>query len=392
MKVAIIHDYLNQYGGAERVLESLLKIFPDAHIYTLLYDKNRTLGKFHNNIHKTSFLDFGLVRLNHRPFIPLMPTAVSTMTVDDDYDLVISATAGYAKGVSIRHRKENKSNPFHLSYCYTPLRYAWEIDNYFANPIFKTVFRPAFNYLKNWDREAAQKPDVLLTISKFIAGKIKAYYGREAEVIYPPVDYTKFHLEIRNPKSEIRNYYLAVGRLLHYKKFDLIVEAFRELGAPLKIVGMGPEYHKIKNQISPKHPPAGGATGQVNISAQGGSASGGKNIELIPFVSDDELRKLYNGAQALIFPQVEDFGLTAAEAQACGTPVIAFRGGGALEIVGDGVTGIFFEKQNVESLIQAVRRFEKLKFNRRKISQISRRFTFESFRKGLLSKLPKEIL
>jgi len=365
MKVAIIHDYLNQYGGAERVLESLLTIFPDAHIYTLLYNAKRTLGRFDSHIYHTSFLDFGVVRSHHRPFIPFMPIAALTMTIDDDYDLIISDTAGYAKGV--RHGKSSHRQ-FHLSYIYTPLRYAWELDNYFANPIFKTVFRPAFNYLKNWDFKAAQKPDKLVAVSNFIAEKIKDHYGRESQVVYPPIDHKKFYPNT-GYKIQDTGYYLAVGRLLHYKRFDLIIRAFKELKLSLKIVGSGPEEYKIKNQISKS-----------------------KNIELISFVSDDELRRLYQNAKALIFPQVEDFGLVAAEAQACGTPVIAIRAGGALEIVADGVTGIFFNHQRVADLVAAVKNFELMKFDRKRVSEVSQKFSLENFRRGILGCIPEKIL
>lgn len=370
MKVAIAHDYLNQYGGAERVLEVLLKIFPSAHVYTLLYDRERTLGKFDAHIHKTSFLDKPLVRKNHRPFIPLMPTAARFMTVKGDYDLVISATAGYAKGVSVRHRTPRVRNPFHLSYCYTPLRYAWELDNYFENPAFKTFFGPAFAYLKRWDYRAAQAPDKILAISKFIARKIKDYYHREAEVVYPPVSRDLFSYSQKESKS--KGYFLAAGRLMHYKKFDLVIDAFLELGHPLKIVGAGPEEARLKARAS------GWWT---------------KNkIEFVPFVSDDELRKLYRGAEALIFPQVEDFGLVAVEALACGTPVIAYAGGGALETVQDGVNGLMFQKQTKSDLISAISRFKKMKFSRKKISRSAEHFSVENFSRGILAHIPPEIL
>jgi glycosyltransferase involved in cell wall biosynthesis len=364
MKVALVHDYLNQYGGAERVLEVLLDLFPQAHIYTLLHSEERTFSRFVKNIHRTSFLDIAIARRYHRPFIPLMPMAISRLDLGDEYDLIISDSAGFAKG--IRHGR----HAFHLSYCYTPLRYAWEINSYFPNPIFKTFFKPAFYYLRHWDFQAAQRPDVLLAVSNHIAGKIKEYYNRDANVLFPPVDYRRFNhnAELRgSPKSG--SYYLAVGRLLHYKKFDLLIEAFRELNLPLKIVGRGPEEGNIKHK-----------------------ASLSSNIEFMPFVTDEELHALYNQAEAFVFPQVEDFGLVAAEAQACGTPVIALARGGALEIVVDGVTGIFFEQQTVEDIMHAVRRFQSMSFDRRQISQASQRFSIEGFKKGILAQIPACLL
>src|SRR5687767_2501957 len=180
MKVAIVHDYLNQYGGAERVLEEFLGVFPRAHLYTLIHDSTRTRGKFEGLVRGTSFLDWKFVSNNHRLFNPFMPLAASSLNLKDRYDLIISASAGFAKGV--RH----DPRAFHLSYCYTPLRYAWEVDTYFENPIYRTALRPAFEYLKSWDFKAAQRPNTILADSEFIRGKVRRYYGREAAVVYPP--------------------------------------------------------------------------------------------------------------------------------------------------------------------------------------------------------------
>jgi glycosyltransferase involved in cell wall biosynthesis len=386
MRVALVHDYLNQYGGGERVLETLMEIFPEAPIYTLLYDKEKTLNRFDNRVKKTSFLDFPLACKYHRPFIPLMPLASQTMTIDHDYDLVISDSAGFAKGINITcHRHSNCHGPKHASYIHTPLRYAWEQENYLSGLIFPAdggtppslfykflfgaagqflISKPILTYLKKWDYKAGQKPDALIANSNFIAEKIKRYYGREAKVIYPAIDLQKFYYSLIRA-NEPPTYYLAVGRMLHYKKFDLIIDAFAELGLPLKIVGSGPEYQNLELRI--KNYELG-------------------NIELLPFVEDEnQLRMLYGGARALIFPQVEDFGLVAAEAQACGTPVIAYAAGGALEIVEDGKTGVLFKEQTPASLVEAIRRFEKMKFNRAKISKMAQKFSKENFKKEFLT-------
>ncbi len=364
MKVALIHDYLNQYGGAERVLEALIALFPEAHLYTLLYSEERTFGRFSRNIHRTSFLDFALARQYHRPFIPLMPLAVKNLSPGDEYDLIISDSAGFAKGI------QHGGRAFHLAYCHTPLRYAWELKSYFPNPIYKTLFGPAFEYLRQWDYQAAQRPDLLLAPSHFIAGKIKSYYRREACVLHPPVDYQKFYYDAGlQPSDAEEAYYLAVGRLMHYKRFDLLIEAFKQLRRRLKIVGTGPEEKYVARQ-----------------------SARSANIEYLPLVSDEELHALYNRARALLFPQVEDFGLVAAEAQACGTPVIALAAGGALEIVQDRVTGLFFKRQTVEDLIQAIRSFEQMSFDRQAIAQLSRRFSIASFQQGILDHLPAHLL
>lgn len=359
MRVALVHDYLNQLGGAERVLETLAEIFPDAPIYTLLYDEKKTAGKFSAKVQKTSFLDFAFARSNHRLFIPLMPLAAATMAIDNDYDLIISSTAGYAKGIKF-------GSAFHISYCHTPLRYAWEQQEYLRTLISNFQFlisKPLLNYLKWWDYKAGQKPDILIANSRFIADKIKKYYGREAKVIYPPVDLNVFYPNPA-PKYKILNtkYFLAIGRLMHYKRFDLIVDAFNKLNLPLRIVGDGPELENLKKRAS------------------------GNNIKFFPFTSDiNELRKIYNGARALIFPQVEDFGLVAAEAVACGTPVIAYNAGGAKEIVNENC-GVFFDKQEPETLQNAVSEFLKKekRFGQKTIAAQAKKFSKENFKKSLL--------
>src|SRR3989338_8253371 len=185
MKIALIHDYLNQYGGGERVLEVLMEMFPDAPIYTLLHDGEKTLNRFSSRVKATSFLDFPLARRYHRLFIPLMPMAVKSLKINDQYDLIISDSAGFAKGFETKNQKPKTT---HISYIHTPLRYGWEQEHYLAGIMSKPallIAKPLLNYLKKWDFNAAQKPDILIANSRFIANKIKKYYGREAEVVYP---------------------------------------------------------------------------------------------------------------------------------------------------------------------------------------------------------------
>ncbi len=326
MKVALIHDYLNQYGGAERVLETLMELFPDAPIYTLFHDPSRTLDRFSERVKKTSFLNKESVWRNHRLYIPLMPIAAQTMRLEDEYDLIVSSTSGFGKGFSYAPRAA------HIAYCHTPLRYAWEHYQYFDHwsSITKFAASPMFAYLRWWDRRAGQKPNQLVANSHYIAEKISTYYHREAEVLYPPVDLKKFYYDRKVPKD---GYFLAVGRLIHYKKFDLIINAFNKINLPLVIVGDGPELPYLK------------------------SIAKSAKIHFVPFISEDELRLLYNGAEAVLFPQVEDFGLVAAEALACGTPVIAFAGGGAKEIIQDGENGLLFHYQTPDGLSLAIKKF-----------------------------------
>lgn len=362
MKIALVHDYLNQYGGGERVLECLMEMFPEAPVYTLLHDVERTGGRFESRVAKTSFLDFKFARRNHRWFIPFMPLAARSLNLGSEFDLIISDTAGFAKGVRYDHRTTK-----HISYIHTPLRYAWEQEEY-LRPIISNfqllIAKPILNYLKNWDARYGKRPDILLANSKFIAKKVKECYGRPAKVVYPPVDSDLFYYDEKISKATNKNpYYLAIGRILHYKRFDLVVEAFKKLKRPLKIVGGGAELESVKKM-------AGGAS----------------NIEFLNFLDDEnELRKLYAGAKAVIFPQVEDFGLVAAEAQACGTPVIAYAEGGALEIIENGKTGILFPQQSVESLVGAVELFEKKRFSRKAIADSAKRFSKGRFREEIVS-------
>lgn len=352
MKIALVHDYLNQYGGAERVLEVFCEMFPEAPVYTLFYDKEKTLGRFDGRIKATSFLNKKAVIENHRRFIPLMPLAASCMNLGKEYDVILSSTAGYGKGI------QNREGVKHIAYCHTPLRYAWERSKYFNwSPIRQFLAAPAFWYLRKWDWRAGQKPDVLLANSKYIAAKIKNYYQREAEVVYPPVDLKMFYWD---SKIKNDNYFLAAGRLLHYKRFDLIIQAFNKLNLPLIIVGEGPELKNLK------------------------SIAKSSKIYFLPFADEDKLRILYNEAEALIFPQEEDFGLIAAEAQACGTPVIAFHEGGAREIVKEGATGILFREQTVRDLTLAIKKFLLSSFDKKTISESAARFSKTKFKSKIL--------
>jgi len=355
MRVAVLHDYLNQFGGAERVLKVILELFPDADLYTLLYDEKKTFGLFKKNIKKTSFLDREWVRRHHRMFIPAMPLASRMLTSLERYDLIISSTAGYAKGFRIEA-------PYHVSYCHSPLRYAWEID-YLKNLPFsphamsKDILRPVAEWLRRWDKRASGRVNLFIANSRFIAEKIGAYYGREAEVVYPPVSLNTFYHEPETPED---GYHLMVGRMLYYKGFDLGIRAFNRMKKPLIVIGRGPEEKKLHSLADPRY------------------------ITFISSVSDEKLRHYYNGAKALIFPQIEDFGLVAAEAQACGTPVLAFSKGGGGEIVENGETGLIFTEQSSDAIIQAVKEAELVRFNRKKIAEHGARFSEASFKKLFL--------
>jgi glycosyltransferase involved in cell wall biosynthesis len=357
MRVALVHDYLNQFGGAERVLLTLMQMLPDAPIYTLLYDKEKTHGLFEGRRVITSFLDNSITRKHHRLFIPLMPIAISRLNLRGEFDLIISDTAGFAKGISY-----DQSKTKHISYIHTPLRYAWETNEYFSHNIktkvFNAVFRPAFAYVRRFDYQVAQKPDMLFANSQFIAEKVQRYYGRDSDVLYPPVDTSVFYPDGQTGPAQ---YYLAAGRMLHYKRFDLIIETFKTLGLPLVVAGAGPKEQELKTL-----------------------AQGARNITFLPFQkTSEEMRRLYSGAKAVIFSHTEDFGLVLAEAQACGAPIIAYNVGGAREIVSDERAGVLFNEQSVVGLVEAVRMFEQKKFDRKLIAQMAQRFSKEQFVAGI---------
>lgn len=361
LKIALVHDYLNQWGGGERVLEVLAGMFPDAPIYTLLHDPSATRGRFAGRDIHTSVIDNPLTRRHHRWFIPLMPVAAEFMRLRG-YDLVISTSSGFAKGVRVP-----KGTP-HISYIHSPLRYAWD-DGYITDELrhikpfsycppllLRAVTAPIAAYLRAWDKRAAAKPQVLLANSNYIAGQISRYYGRPSTVLHPPVDTSFFSYD---PRVERKNYFLAVGRFVSYKRFDLLIDAFNKSGAPLKIVGAGRDEARLRARA--KSP----------------------NIEFLGPVYDEALRTLYREATALLFPQVEDFGLAAAESIACGTPVIAYAAGGALEIVEDGKNGVLFREQTPESLENAIAQCLTRRFDHAYIAATAERFSLERFRAGI---------
>ena len=352
MRVALVHDYLNQYGGAERVLEAFCEIWPDAPIYTLVYDKEKTGGAFEGRRITTSFLrKIPFVRSHHRPFLILMPMAIEQFELSK-YDVVLSDSASFAKGVITR------PNTFHICYCHTPTRYLWDDSHKyireFGYPGFIKKIIPIFmSYLRLWDESASWRPDKFIANSECVRGRIGKYYGQSAEVINPPVKTDIFYIA-----QKTENYFLAVGRLLSYKRFDLIIAAFNRLGWPLKIIGSGPEFGRLKETVGP-------------------------NIEFLGQVPDSSLCDYYAHCQALIFPQEEDFGIVAAEAMASGRPVIAYSAGGALEIVKDGETGILFGEQTIDALVGALMRFKGAEFSPQKIREYALSFDKEIFKEKI---------
>lgn len=360
MKVALVHDYLNQYGGAERVLEVFCQIFPKAPIYTLVYDKKRTGFAFEGKKIYTSFLQkMPLLKSHHRPFLMLMPLAIEQFDFSQ-YDLVLSDSSSYAKGVITGPKTT------HFCYCHTPTRYVWDdshkyIKEFGYSQFIKKMAPFLLNYIRLWDELAASRVDRFIGNSQAVAGRIKKYYNREVQVIYPPIKTNLFNIA---PK--IDKYFLMIGRFLSYKRFDLGIEAFNQLGLPLKIVGDGPQRKKLQRQAK-------------------------SNIEFIGLISDEKLKNYYAHCQALIFPQEEDSGIVIIEAMASGRPVIAYRAGGALETIKEGITGLFFNEQTSESLIGILKKFNSLDFNPQIIRQHALQFDEKIFKDKIKNFIKSQI-
>lgn len=363
MKVALVYDRVNKWGGAERVLLALHKIFPDAPLYTSVHNPHTASWASIFRV-KPSFLqNIRLARSNHEKLALLMPSVFESFSFDK-YDLVISVTSESAKGII------TKPGTKHICYCLTPTRYLWSgYDSYFSNKSLRLLSKPAVAYLRSWDKHAARRPDTMVAISKEVQERIKKYYGRESMVIYPPVEIgTSGQVVGKNTNKNSGKYYLIVSRLskfTKYKRIDLAIEACNELSLPLVIVGSGNWKEELQQMAGPTITFAG----QVN---------------------DQELEKYYKNSKALIFPGVEDFGLTVVEAQGFGKPVIAFRGGGALETIKEGKTGYFFDEQTKTSLVAALKNFDKMSFDPEECINHADKFSFNEF-KSSFQKLVKKL-
>ncbi len=347
LRVAIVHDWLTNIGGAERVVMSLLKAFPSADLYTSVYNPDKVPGLKTKRPVRTSFLQhWPLAQRKHQLYPAFRTLAFESFDLSN-YDLVISSSSAEAKGIITP--VETK----HLSYIYTPVRYYW--SNYseylrdpgfgLLNPLIKLIMPPVTKLLMRWDYAAAQRPDALVGISKVVQARIKKYYGRDSDVIYPPVDLSRFDVD----KSTKGDYYLAVSRLVPYKRYDIAVEACTRLGKKLVVVGAGPELKRLKKMAGP-------------------------TIEFKGFMNDSEITELYHGCKAFIFPGEEDFGITPLEAMACGKPVLAYAKGGVVETVVNGKTGVFFDRQSAASLMDAIGEFEAKKFDAVSISKHAQAF------------------
>jgi Glycosyltransferase len=334
LRVAIVHYWFIGRAGGERVVEALAELFPNADLFSLVVDRNSLSPILQTRRMKTSFLQrVPGARRFHRHFLFLQPLALEQFDLSD-YDLVLSSESGPAKGVITSPRT------CHICYCHSPMRYIWEMFPQYTqemNPLVKAIFSLTAHYMRMWDYATSRRVDYFVANSQFVASRIRKYYGLESTVIHPPVD--AFHGKVCDTPGE---FYLTVGRLVRYKRFDLAVEACTRLGRPLRVIGEGPELAALRKIAGP-------------------------TVKFLGRVSDQELRENLSNCRAMLFPGEEDFGIAPVEAQSFGRPVIAYGSGGALETIRGALpfgppaydpTGIFFGEQTLSELEGAILEFE----------------------------------
>jgi glycosyltransferase involved in cell wall biosynthesis len=355
LRVALVHDWLTGMRGGEKVLEVLCELYPDATLHTLLHNKGAMSPTIEGMKIQTSFVqNLPFREERYRYFLPLFPRAIESFDFSG-YDLILSSSHCVAKGA------KPVGNALHLCYCHTPMRYVWDQYNeYFGKGRAGTVTRSAMSLiapgLRKWDVESSSRVHFFVANSEHVARRIERYYSRAADVIHAPVDCSQFRIS-EGPLM----YYLIVSALVPYKRIDLVIDAFNELGERLVIVGSGPEERRLK-------------------------ARAASNIEFLGWEKDESLVKFYSGCKALIFPGVEDFGIVPLEAMASGRPVIAYAAGGALETVvgsGDNPTGVFFHEQSVSALKKALKEFESMQFDPHAIRKHAEKFDRKRFKQKL---------
>jgi len=353
MKVALVHDYLNQMGGAERVVMAFHEIFPDAPIYTSIYDPQHVDPAFQKMDIRTSFMQkLPLVTKHHQPYLPFYPFAMESLDMRG-YDLVLSSSSAFGKGVITR------PETMHICYCHTPMRWCWNYDEYVEREQLGSVARHILPFLitglRTWDQTSSMRVDHFIANSPVVAERIQKYYRREAVIIPAPVDAQRFNFD---PTTQPEDYFLILSRLVPYKRVDLAIEACNKLCLPLVIIGSGRDEERLKKLAGP-------------------------TIRFMGRLSDAEVLHYYAHCRAFLFPGEEDFGITPLEAQASGRPVIAYGAGGALASVVDGVTGIFFNQQTVESLASVLETFDEHKFDPQTIRNHALEFDMPRFHRRI---------
>jgi glycosyltransferase involved in cell wall biosynthesis len=352
--IALVHDWLNQRGGAEDVLECLAGMFPKAPVHTSIYWRERMPAAYRAWPIRVSYMDRlpGIYR-NHQPYLPLYPLAFERFDLAG-FELVLSNKSGFCHGV------RPAPGARHVCYCLSPTRYVWDFDSYAGHeglgPGVRLALRPLLGWLRHWDHAAAQRVDQFIAISTEVQQRIHRFYGRESIIIYPPVDTARFAAAEAQPRPG--DYYLSLGRLIPYKRVDLVVQACTRLKLPLLVGGDGRDRARLERIAGP-------------------------TVKFLGRVPDADVPALMAGCRAFIFPGLEDFGITPVQALAAGRPVIALAGGGALDIVQDGINGVLFPQPNVDELCAAIQRFERLVFDPPAQRRSAERFDRERFEEQL---------
>jgi glycosyltransferase involved in cell wall biosynthesis len=352
LKVAFVHDWLVTWRGGEKVLEALVTLYPDAPIYTLFYDSS----KMPESIRKRKVIVHPLANLFkpiRKVLLPLMPIWIESFSLEK-YDLIISTSSCVAKGVMVG------PNTKHLCYIHSPMRYVWDQrDEYLGKirriPLLGLLIEAGCAMMRMWDYVSSSRVNQFIANSRFVKSRVNKYYGKNAVVVHPPIDTLRFKPSENNIK---KGYLLAAGAFVSYKRFDLAIAACERLGKKLIIAGDGPELSKLKSLS-------------------------GSNTEFIVRPDDKKWVELMQGADAFLFPGVEDFGMVAVEAMASGTPVIALKAGGALDFIIEGTSGVFFNEPSVDSLCGAIRKSEEITWAHDAIVRHSESFSYEAFMKGI---------
>jgi len=351
MRVALVHDYLNQYGGAERVLEALHDLYPEAPVYTSLYDPRAMPACFHTWDIRTSFLQRLPTRLSiARLYLAWYPRAFASFDLRG-YDLILSSSSAFAKGVI------PPGGARHICYCHNPARFLWNTAAYLEHErggqLAHVLLRPILRGLRKWDTVSNERVDAFVANSNTVAGRIARFYGRESTVVHPPAAVTSF------PVARDRGtYFLTGGRLVPHKRFDVAITACTRLGLPLVVYGDGRDRAHLQSLAGP-------------------------SVQFTGRVTEERLRALYLGCQAFVFPSEEDFGITPIEAMACGRPVLAYAAGGALETVVEGGTGRFFHRQEAEALAELLAAFRQGDFDPQEIRRHAEQFDTIHFQKQI---------
>jgi glycosyltransferase involved in cell wall biosynthesis len=353
MKIAVVHDYFTQLGGAEKVAEELYKMLPSADLYATVALRDKMPESIRDVPVRTSWMQhLPQMRRFYRMYFPLYPFGVSSLDLSQ-YELVVSSSSGYVKGVRVA------PDAIHVCYCHTPMRWVWSFDSYSSRESFgqgiRALLPTVIRRLRAWDEAAARQPDHFVANSRMIAARILRAYGRHAEVIAPPIDIQRFSMT-----DVHEDYYIVLARLVAYKRIDLAVEACTRLGRRLIVIGSG--------------------TAQESL-----ARSAGPTVKFVGRISDEEVERYVSSCRALLFPGEEDFGMAPIEVAAAGRPTIAYGQGGALETIIEDETGLFFREQSADSLMDAILRFEQQTWNPRVIRAHAEGFSTESFQQKFLS-------